>query len=99
MSAMDRRGFLTALFGVGAAAVCGMALTAATTESAEAAALPLGAARGQADAAAAVASDAEGMVEKAQFIVIGRPRRRRRVVVVRRRRRCWRNRFGRIVCG
>lgn len=96
MSAMDRRGFLAAAFGLTAAATCGMALTAATTDTAEAAVLPLGAARAQAGETAA--DVAEGVVEKAQFIVIG-PRRRRRVFVRRRRRVCFRNRWGRIVCG
>lgn len=95
MSGMDRRGFLAAAFGLTAAAACGMALTAATSDSAEAAVLPLGNAR-----ANGVTSEAEALAEKAQFVVIGPRRRRRRVVVVRPRRRrvCVRNRFGRLVC-
>lgn len=96
MSAMDRRGFLAAAFGLTAAAACGVALTAATSDSAEAAVLPLGNAR-----ADAVASEAEALADKAQYIVIGRRRRRSRIVIGRRRRRrvCFRNRFGRVVCG
>jgi hypothetical protein len=67
---MDRRGFLTAALGLTAATTCGGALISAMSEPAEAAMLPLGAARAEAGAS---------LVEKAQVIVI-RPRRRRRRV-------------------
>lgn len=78
MQKLDRRAALGLLFG-GAAAVAGAAMLPADAE-----ALPL---------PPAPETGAEGLVDKAQVIIIGPRRRRRRRWV------CYYNRWGRRVCG
>lgn len=78
MEALARRGFLKALLGVGAAAVCGLKATESMAQ---------GATAEVSAAAEAVTEGVEAGLEPNQFIVVRPRRRRRRVILVRPRRR------------
>jgi len=93
MTAIDRRIVLRSVLGGGVAAIVGVAITPKVGK-----AIPLAAAKANPPTENNIGpvepEELEDLVEKAQVVVVG-PRRRRRG----RRWVCWRNRWGRRVCG
>jgi hypothetical protein len=91
MTAIDRRIVLRGVLSGGAVVIVGMAITPKVGK-----AIPFAAAKAnpltENKIGPAEPEELEDLIEKAQVVVVGPRRRRRRWV-------CWRNRWGRRVCG